>query len=1096
MTALQDATRAQNTAAHPAQTAWVSANAGSGKTRVLTDRVARLLIKKVPPQKILCLTYTKAAAAEMQARLYKRLGEWAMLDDDALRQALCDIGEAGRDFTEDALDNTRTLFARALETPGGLKIQTIHAFCGHLLRRFPLEAGVSPRFREMDTAQAASLQTQVLSDMAAVEPSPLDALAIHLTNEAGLGSLIADILRHREDFTRFERTELARVCGIPVDLTEAEVLAELDQNAPKTTVADIRDAIFRDGTDNERTNKFAGLAVLPDDPRDYLKVLRQHFLNKDGTRPKSPCTKAVLSNNPWIAGAFAEIQDTVLGTDDRLASIAFLQRATDLAYFARDFLARYGHAKDVRAFLDFDDLIDRTRDLLTAYDTTQWVLYRLDGGIEHILVDEAQDTSPRQWEVIETISAGFADQPPGTRTLFIVGDQKQSIFGFQGAEPGQLTDKKEELLDKLQAANQHLNDTPLLYSFRSAAPILQLVDAIFETDPIAALGGPPEHRFFDTKPGRVDVWPFLEKGPAADEGEWWDPVDTDRPDDPVIALADDLARHIRDTVDAATPIPDGNGGWRAATPGDFLILVRSRNRFFHRLIAQLKTQQVPVAGADRLRIKNELAVKDLLSLLRFLDNERDDLSLAEALRSPLFGLSEADLFALAHKRPGLLWGSLNTSDHTTVTEQLRRLRNRVDYDRPYEVLETILTVHSGRQRMVARLGAQCTEAIDELLAQSLAYERSALPTLSGFLAWIDARDVEVKRDMDAAGGEVRVMTIHGAKGLEAPIVVLADTSQRKASNKAPQVQASNGLPFWARAVAETPAALEHVETERRAAEDRETARLLYVALTRAESWLIVCGAGEKPDAPGRWFGQVNSAAELMATGTAPMGGPRIDHIWTPSEVAHPARSTAKTPVIADLRAKPAPFLRQRPISPSQVNAPHSLPGEPDIHATDRGTLIHDLIDTLAPLPADQRVAVGQRMLTGESWESGALDTVLSTLENPDLAHVFDGNALTEVSIAASPDLTRNHAVFGRIDRLIVSPTDVLAIDFKSNRIVPPTAEDTPLGILAQMGIYAAALADIFPDRTIKTAVVWTETGLIMPLPHALVSQAAQVVSIP
>ncbi len=1086
---LQEAQKAQNAASHPTRTSWVAANAGSGKTRVLTDRVARLLLKDVPPQKILCLTYTKAAAAEMQARLFKRLGAWAMLDDDDLRAALTDIGEAGAHFTPEALNKARTLFARALETPGGLKIQTIHAFCGHLLRRFPLEAGVSPGFTEIDETQADALQTAVLTAMAEADPSPLDPLARHLTNEAGLGGLLYDILKHRDDFARFDRDELARVLDIAPDLTDADVLTSFLTQAPLSVAKRAAAAIMQSGTATEQ-KKWADMNALPNDvdARDYLNTLKACVLKKDLGRPARPVTAAVGKANPWILDAVVELQDAILGTLDALKAITFLARATDLAHFATDFLTRYQAAKTARGALDFDDLIDRTRDLLIAYETTQWVLYRLDGGIAHILVDEAQDTSPRQWEVIDALSAGFTETDPGARTLFVVGDHKQSIFGFQGARPEQLADKREELSDRLEATGDRLQETPLHFSFRSAAPILELVDRVFADDPIGALDGAPTHRFFDTKPGRVDLWPFKERQDATEEGEWWEPIDAERPDDPVIALADDLAAYIGDCVQAQTPIPDGNGGWRAVTAGDFLILVRSRNRFFHRLIAQLKANKTPVAGADRLRIKSELAVKDLLSLLRFLDNERDDLSLAEALRSPLFGLSEAQLFDLAHGRKGLLWDALRTSAHTDTVAALTGLRDRVDYDRPFEILETMLTPMGGRARLIGRLGDECTEAVDELLSQTLTYEQSAQPTLSGFLAWIDARDIEVKRDMDAAGGEVRVMTIHGAKGLEAPVVVLADVSQRQAHQNAPQVLASDGLPYWAKSAGDTPEGLTHVEDERRQAENRETARLLYVALTRAESWLIVCGAGAKPDAEGRWFGQVAAACEH-----APLkneaSGPRIEHVWSPTDVAMPEHTSAPAVDTAGLQDRPTPFTRIKPINPSQNGQAHALPGEglDPADAMARGSLIHDLIEALAPLPEAERATAGARFLRGAAWDDDALATALRITADPNLAHVFAPSALTEVSISARPKALDGRAVFGRIDRLIITDTTITAVDFKSNHVVPPSADAVPAGILTQMGLYALALAEIYPDRTIETAILWTETGHYMALPHANVS---------
>lgn len=1086
---LSEATLAQVKASHPNRSSWVSANAGSGKTRVLTDRVARLLLRGTKPQRILCLTYTKAAAAEMQNRLFKRLGAWAMMEDDALRDALTAIGEQGAAYAPEALDRARTLFAAALETPGGLKIQTIHAFCGYLLRRFPLEAGVSPQFTEIDEGQATALRADVLADMAEDGPE-IDALARHLSSDMSLDSLLMDIQKQRDAFGQLDRDALAATLGIMPDLTEADVLAELEEHASRDDVRRLA-VIMADGGVNEQKRAAILNTLTPQtDSHAYLTCLRSAFLTKTGQPLKAPLTKAVKNAHQWAEELVADITDVILGTTDRLNAVRMLARSEDLHHFASAYLARYRDAKAARGALDFDDLIDRTRDLLTAHETTQWVLYRIDGGIEHILVDEAQDTSPRQWEVIEALSRAFTEHQPGERTIFVVGDKKQSIYGFQGADPSQFGIKQTQIGARLEEAGDGLQVTGLEYSFRSARPVLELVDKVFADDATGALDGAPVHRFFDVKPGRVDIWPYQAKEGRAEEGEWYDPVDTIAPDDPVMKLARDLASDISDKVARREPIPDGEGGWRPVRPGDFLVLVRSRTAFFHALIAALKAKQVPVAGADRLKITDEIAVKDLLSLLRFLDNERDDLSLAEALRSPLMGVTEAQLFQLAAGRDGTLWQALRRTGPPEVTARLEALRNRVDFDRPHELLEAALTTQGGRERLIARLGAECLDAVDELLTQALAYEQGALPSLSGFLAWIDNREIVVKRDMDAGADEVRVMTVHGSKGLEAPVVIVADVAKFSPARNKPGVAICDDRPFWTTAKGDTPAALTPVEEARQAEEWREFSRLLYVALTRAENWLIVCGAGDNPDADGRWFGKVEAAARALA-GPMEVGLPvALRHRWTPGDV--PTDSTAPgTPSPAPRLAAPsAPPQKAKAISPSDHGAAHALHGEYgdgyDAEAAKaRGTLIHTMLDRLAEIPEAERPA------RAALFDGGAevADEVLAVLSAPTLAEIFAPGTMSEVPVSARLDVARGEEVFGRIDRLVITPDKVLAVDFKSNRIVPDTPDAIPKGIIVQMNLYRAALAQVFPGHTVETAIVWTRNAALMAVPHMDVSDA-------
>ncbi len=846
---LHDATRAQHEAADPGASTWLSANAGAGKTRVLTDRVARLLLEHVNPQNILCLTYTKAAASEMQNRLFARLGAWAMRDDDALRGELAGLG-VGRSLGAADLAHARTLFARAIETPGGLKIQTIHSFCAALLRRFPLEATVSPHFAEMDETAARLLRNEVVETMA--EGSGADAvaaLAEHVTGDE-FGALTAEIARHRDRFARpISRADTLEIFGVPANATPERAVAHLlDADAVallRRLAAACENGSTRDAEACARIRALNLDAPGPDEAEALEALL---LFGAGAAAPFGAKVGKFPTRNTRVAlGADAEAIDALMrrtaAARTRRLALLCAEKTAALHAFAQPFLAAYAAAKEARGWLDFDDLILKACGLLTDAALADWVLYRLDGGIDHILVDEAQDTSPEQWSVIERLAAEFAAgrgaRGDTLRTIFVVGDKKQSIYSFQGADPEAFDRMHDHFSDRL-AGGEGLNRQMLEFSFRSSPAILTAVDTTFAGMDDTGLGAVSHLPFHGEMAGRVDLWPVVPIPETEDEGVWFDPVDKPAPNAPHVVLARRIAHEIRSRIDAGETIPT-SAGRRRLTAGDVLILVRRRSALFHEIIRACKAEGLDVAGADRLRLAAELAVRDLIALLSFVALPEDDLSLAAVLRSPLFGWSEAQLYELATGRDGYLWQALRGRDHTAVAT-LRDLLDAADFLRPYELLERILVRHRGRARLLARLGVEAEDAIDELLNQAIGYERLQVPSLTGFLAWIHGEDVEVRREAAAAGNKIRVMTVHGAKGLESPVVILPDTLASPTPMR-DEILFAGDVPCWkVRREQEVPP-LDRARAERAEVDRKERLRLLYVAMTRAKTWLIVCGAG-------------------------------------------------------------------------------------------------------------------------------------------------------------------------------------------------------------------------------------------------------------
>jgi ATP-dependent helicase/nuclease subunit A len=1097
---------AQIAAADPTANTWLAANAGSGKTRVLTDRVARLLLQGVEPQRVLCLTYTKAAASEMQNRLFRRLGEWAMKPDADLRAALLDLGET--ELSAPRLARARQLFARAIETPGGLRIQTIHSFCAALLRRFPLEAGVAPGFTEMDDRSARLLRAEILEEMAdTLAPEAVRGLtAVHSGED--FTQFVDQITRNRASFDpALDEAGVWRCFGLPPGFAAADVLAGVFLgDEPTWMPAVIAGLAAGKSTDIKAADRLCMLDLarptLPtlaalEDIFLFGPTAAAPFAAKTGSFPTKDTR---LSLSPLMDRLDALMLRVEAARPQRCALLA-AEKTLVLHRFAAAFLPVYDARKAARGQLDFDDLIGRARALLTDPSLAAWVLYRLDGGIDHILVDEAQDTSPDQWRLIESLAAELTagiGASPRERTLFVVGDKKQSIYSFQGADVAAF-DRMQVHFSAQLAGGNPLVPRSLEHSFRSSPAILTVVDHTFLGPVNAALGGGAKHvAFHERLSGRVDLWPVVEKAEGEDPGPWYQPVDTPHPEDPQVALAGRIARWIRDTVAAGVQIPqNGSPPQRPVHYGDFLILVQRRSALFHEIIRACKALGLPIAGADRLKLGGELAVKDLAALLSFLDTPEDDLSLAAVLRSPLCGWSEDDLFDLANPRKGYLWEALRTHPgHDETRAFLADMRDTADFLRPYDLIERVLTRHDGRRKLLDRLGPEAEDGIDELLGQALAYEAAEVPSLTGFLVWMQTDDVEVKRQLDGEGSRIRVMTVHGAKGLEAEIVILPDTADRRPQEKDELYRLPEGTAVWKVPQTESPAMIAAERAARRERAAAENLRLLYVAMTRARSWLIAAAAGsvKQEDC---WYTLIAGGVEAAYAVDAGDGIRRHSFGDWPMPATRP-EATVTRAALPDWLSRPAPVTaaQAKVLSPSDLGGAKALPGETALDseaAKRRGTLLHLLLERLPLLPRADWPLHAAGLVGDPTLTPALLDEVQAILDDPALAPLFAPGTLAEVGISGDWNGLR---LTGTIDRLVIGSDHVLVVDYKSNALVPATVAEVPDGILRQLGAYAHVLGQVYPGHRIETAVLWTREPSLMPVGPDIVREALARTTIP
>jgi ATP-dependent helicase/nuclease subunit A len=518
---------------------------------------------------------------------------------------------------------------------------------------------------------------------------------------------------------------------------------------------------------------------------------------------------------------------------------------------------------------------------------------------------------------------------------------------------------------------------------------------------------------------------------------------------------------------------------------------------FPEIIRACKALGLPIAGADRLKLGGELAVRDLSALLAFLDTPEDDLSLAAVLRSPLCGWSEADLYRLAQPRKGYLWEALREdAGHPDSRAFLDDMRGQADFLRPYDLIERVLSRHDGRRKLLGRLGPEAEDGIDELLNQALAYEAAEVPSLTGFLTWMKTDDIEVKRQLDADGNRIRVMTVHGAKGLESEIVILPDTCDPSNRNQDQMLRLSGGQPVWKAGKEESPALIAAELAVRADREAAERLRLLYVAMTRAKSWLVVAGAGKLTQADA-WHNLV-SGGVAARDGVTRLEGGALRHsfgIWppplrqeTPGATATelPGWATAAAPLVA----RPLQV-----VSPSDLGGAKALPGEPNFpvaEAKARGTVLHLLLERLPMHPPEAWESLAAA-LAGPDRAAEALAEARRVLSNPDLAPLFAPDTLAEVAVTAP---WGDRTLAGMIDRLIIRPDRILIIDYKSNANIPERPESIPEGILRQLGAYAHVLAQVYPDRRIETAVLWTKAPRLMVIDPEIVRQAFLRTTIP
>lgn len=1168
-----ETTSKQMRAATPQISAWVSANAGSGKTHVLSQRVVRLLLNGTPPSAILCLTYTKAAAAEMSLRIFDILAKWSQMSEEALHEEISKIESAPVNSKKIAF--ARTLFAAALETPGGLKIQTIHAFCESLLHRFPLEANVAGHFQVLDDAAAEDLQTEarsVILNQASKDPVKPVAKAVDTILEQGgepaLDDLIGKFISMRHalsDFISFSeaksglRSEIAQRLEItvedddpyagfwplptmPDDQIEAYYSAALDgkNKSPKDFASCLMEC-KKAGT-NER--KF--------------DVLCAGFLTQAG-KPRSlknAVSKDILAMLPDMPERLEAVNEQINAQLDYLKRRACLDVTEQALILAEQYIATYEGLKRRKAMLDYEDLIVKTEQLLSKNGAGPWVHYKLDRGIDHILVDEAQDTSPVQWRVIQSLADEFftgVSSRELDRSMFAVGDEKQSIYSFQGARPERFDQERRQTQKRAKDAEKTFESISLRVSFRSTSEVLDLVDLVFaDYDAKRGLTYSDDNVLHETvrqnAPGQVELWPMLAKEPTQEMESWLEPFDAVAERDPINILSQQITSVLDSWVNKEDILDQKTKSFRKIRAGDILILVRKRDAFVPTLMRTIKsTTNIAVAGADRLKLTDHIAVQDLMSLGRVVLLLEDDLSLASLLKSAFFNVSEEQLFDLCAKRAKnvSVWSELKNKSQTDpfwtkINEQILAYQRISTQSSVHGFYSQVLEVLGMRNTFLQRLGHEVIDVLDEFLALALDHDQNGTSSMQMFLDQLESAQPEIKREQEQSLDAVRIMTVHASKGLEAPIVFLVDPgsaafhSSHMSSIRLldpPDHQSDfPKCPLWVPGSSVENTKTDEIKAAAEYMAEEEYRRLLYVGLTRAADRLVVCGyRGTREPSKPTWHmlveGGFNRAEPEMKqeityeldgmswdvqrfTRTMPQ-----DIIAQETPLKPQDKPTTKRPDLLDRPIEKIEGL-PRPLVPSGASvlingdesanhkaSPFAKSDDGNISAIDYGKAIHRLLQVLPNLDQDSWRTNAENYLQNRLPELTStdkeemIDSVINVMSDPKFAPIFSSDSATEFSIMGSLMIKdEERIVSGRIDRLVVQDDRLLIVDYKTNFSAPTTVGDISASYIAQLAIYRAVLQPLYPNKIIEAGLLYTRTPKIIEVPAHILDEAMQELS--
>ncbi len=1098
------ASHQQRLASDPSASVWVEASAGTGKTKVLSDRVLRLLLNGANPARLLCLTYTKAAAVEMSNRISSKLSNWAIISDEKLQIEIEKL--LGINLTSDdkLIKQARNLFAILLDTPGGIKIQTIHSFCQEILKRFPLEAKISPHFEIMDDRSSSDaleeIKKELLQGKSSEKSSRALAFLTSTVSEFKFPLILQSITENRnlleKTIKKYSSIEefLDNICeklNIKKDQTVEDTIHQFWSKIDSNELSIILEAL-KVGSDKSIEKSFLlSTAIKNSDFPKYIDI----FLTKNQPR-KNLLVKKSKELYPYAEKAIENETNRLISTLQTITAINLFKTTSAVLILAEEILSRYNDYKKTKSKMDYNDLIILTKNLLETPKVAEWILFKLDGGIDNILIDEAQDTSPEQWAIIKSLTDEFfagQGNHETTPTIFVVGDRKQSIYSFQGADPKEF----EKMHDYFSSKAPNFRNINMDVSFRSTSAILDAVNITF-SQPQAQSGVVKNNQNITHissrigHSGKIEIWPLIEPEEIDKSDKIWLP-----PVERVNAVSSSarLARQIAETIKAKVSnkeiLKSQN---RPLRYRDFLILVQRRNSFVEEVVRACKTVGVSIAGVDKIKLSDQIAIKDLIAAAKFALLPQDDLNLACLLKSPLFNLDDNDLFNLCFNRKNdSLWYRIKNSPFQTTFNTLEEMQKICLKHRPFEFFSYILNVLKGREKFISRLGYDCEDAIDEFMNLCLDFEKDHIPSIQIFIDWISKGNVEIKRDLEQNDSDaVRLMTVHGSKGLQAPIVILPDTVHIKNIKQEARWFEKDDILFY-------PLGKENYEQNCKDLNDIEKQksldeyhRLLYVALTRAEDCLYICGYKKKNNPNDESWYEICKKALSSISNTLPnktMVYETPQQI-IPKNINNETPSSSFNPTVPTWLNQTANNIAStKTLTPSHQDenniaylSPLKQNNNENLYS--RGRIIHKLLQFLPSNKSTDKKILIDRFLNhhglsfSQTEKEKIKNEVINLISNKNLAPLFSQNSQAEVSLMGQID---DVIISGQIDRLVITKDKVMIIDYKTNRPAAQKIEDVPNTYIKQMQAYRKLVSKLYPTKKIETYILWTNTTTVMKI---------------
>ncbi len=1110
----------QKIAANPNFSVWVSASAGTGKTTVLVNRLLRLFLNDVEPSKVLCLTYTNAGAIEMQNRIYKKTLDWATIPDEDLKKELnnlLDDKDESFDFDE-LFSKARKLFSKLIDNPMPLKIYTIHAFCQSILKRFPIEACITPHFKIIEDSEVKNLLNEAYQKLIHTlkNDKTIDYVDVFKsftylmqnTPEIEFDNLVETIVDGREHF--FELCQKYKTKSKMLDYLKSKIFGNSqyanesflnDINLFKANILDHIPSGFIDNlkrvlsVDNGKKS-LARLNLISTFLQEKniskkFDVYKKIFLNSDDSIPKD-CILNKKSINEDIKFVDNVSRETIRirNAVEFINSIEIYNATSSVLDIGLTLNTIYEGLKKKRGVMDFTDLITTVKNLFDKDNISSWILYKLDGGISHVLIDEAQDTSPIQWEIVDKLTEEFftsGSDKKNVKSLFSVGDRKQSIFSFQGANIKLFEKYKNHFKERIEFENYPFFDLPLNRSFRSCKNILNTVDDVIKNSNGVLLPNEDITHIPNRKDsfGLVEVLPLVKSIEDETKKCFKPPIENINVFNTDIEMANVLATKIKYLLDneyISDSKNDEPKRVRKIEPKDIMILVRKRN-LVDNITRALLAKNIPLAGRDKLSLSDNIAIEDLISLLKFVLFNYDDLSLAEVLKSPLYNLTDDDLFDLCFNRKDeTLYSMLCKSEkYKDISDDLKYL---IDFSKtalPFEFFDYILKVQNKRKNFISRLGIEVIDILNGFLSQCLSYDNLKLgKSLSDFYEWFSLNEVEVKRNMEQVNNTVRIMTVHSSKGLEAPVVFIYNANAVLSSSR-DRIIWNEDFPMYKTSNFKNSGKVfsDMIENNNNANQE-EFYRLLYVAMTRARDRLYVIGSENKSKDAKTWYSCIKESLlsnpetkinndtktnfthdvfvndEFVVLGENETGD--ISNI-TKSSVEIPLN----LPEFFDKKEDDIPSFSKN----IDAKSPLSQYDKNENSSLSRGTIIHKLLEHISKFNGEDVEKFIDFYLSKTQIEDKNLikNNILELYNNPEYNFIFNSNNLSETEIITSENGTSQIL---RVDKVVFDNDDIWIIDYKTDK----QTDTVPSSYRKQLEKYKDAITKIYPNKKIHIAILW------------------------